>query len=62
MAVIASGVTSNGVRYRICDDCMLTPGTDEWKAAVEHQRRVAHDILKGWAEHDADQTEDGRRA
>ena len=50
MAVIAEGVTSNGVRYRICDDCMARRGTPEYERAAERQRRAAYDILRGWAE------------
>ena len=49
--VIAEGVTSSGVRYRICDDCMARRGTPEYERAAERQRRAAYNILKGWAEH-----------
>ena len=49
MAVIDER-TVNGVRVRICDDCLIPSGTPEWHRTVERQRRVAYDILRGWVE------------
>ena len=50
MAIIAEGVTSNGTRYIIRDDCIAPRGSARERQIIEDQRRAAYDILKGWAE------------
>ena len=48
--IIAEGVTSNGCRYIIRDDCLAPRGSELERWHIEAQRRAAYDILKGWAE------------
>lgn len=48
--IIAEGVTSNGCRYIIRDDCIAPRGSELERRHIEAQRRAAYDILKGWAE------------
>ena len=47
--IIATGMTSKGVEYAIDDTFMAPRESDEERRIIETQRRVAHDILIGWA-------------
>ena len=46
MAEVKRGTARNGVRYIIRDDLAATPGTAEYEACVQRQRRAAYAILE----------------
>jgi hypothetical protein len=58
MAMIWEGKTSNGVRCRVFDDCMVREGTAEARRMVETASLAAHAILRSVAA--AGRTEDAR--
>lgn len=43
--IIAQGVTSNGVRYTIHDDCAAPKGSAEEAQIIQEQRRIAYKIM-----------------
>ena len=45
MAIVQTGVTRNGVRYKIDDRYAAMPGTPEYKRIAAEQCRIAHRIL-----------------
>lgn len=45
VAIVQSGVTRSGVRYKIDDSCAAARGTAEYEAIAAEQCRIAHMIL-----------------
>lgn len=59
--IIAQGVTPQGVRYIVHDDCIAPKGSAEEARVIAEQRRAAYEILRRAAKREAREHGSDRR-